>query len=199
MLWRQEDKQIINSWPQVASNAVNKKKKWAGHNNREKRKNGIDGRVRKGLFKGIIVLLGGNVCKGPMAEVCIRGSSFLWEGKTLGSYLYDGACHLSLKLSHGKPNHWTDYSLPSSKVRKPIKGSMWEQKKTPFPNQIDLVQNHINRISATWVIIDKVHWHKLDMNNTYIMNGTFDEGGITWVYGKAHSRYPRYVDWTCYF
>lgn len=36
----------------------------------------VDGKVRKGLFKGIIVLLGDAMSKDPMAEVRIEGSSF---------------------------------------------------------------------------------------------------------------------------
>lgn len=36
----------------------------------------VDGKVRKGLFKGIIVLRGDDMSKDPVAEVCIKGSPF---------------------------------------------------------------------------------------------------------------------------
>ena len=36
----------------------------------------VDGKVRKGLFKGIIVILWDDMSKDPVAEACIKGSPF---------------------------------------------------------------------------------------------------------------------------
>lgn len=47
----------------------------------------VDGKVRKGLFKGTIVLLGDAMSKDPMAEVRIEGSSFPWAAKSLGTFM----------------------------------------------------------------------------------------------------------------
>lgn len=55
---------------------------------------GVDGKVRKGLFKGIIVLLGDDMSKDPVAEVCIKGPP---SPEQLSHWhLCDGAWHLPL-------------------------------------------------------------------------------------------------------
>lgn len=132
----------------------------------------VGGKVRKGLFKGMIVLLGDHMSKDPMAEVCLKGSSFPWAAKSLGTLMTVlGTFHC--KITWSTSSLTTDSPPHSSKIRNPIKSSTAQCGKTSLPNQIVVTRNHINHIPATWGITELGHRHKLEINNTYTVSGAF--------------------------